>query len=121
MSRLTSGLRALSHPRQIVLPIAAVAIVAMMPLASVSSTSSAPTRWTPMSPVKVAFAAPTGTTVTAGLLGFNDFHGQVDKPSGSGGNINGTAAGGVEYLTTTVKELRAAHVAAGQPVLTVGA
>ena len=122
MSRLSAGLRTLSHPRQLILPLAAVAVVALMPLATQSAAPSGPAPWTPLSPVKVSFAtAPEGTTVKAGLLGFNDFHGAVDKPSGSGGNVNGTPAGGSEYLTTTVKELRAAKVAAGQQVITVGA
>ncbi len=122
MSRLTTGLRTWSRPRQLILPVAAIAIVAVMPLASQSAAPSGSAAWTPMSPVKVAFAATAdGGVVTAGLLGFNDFHGAIDKPAGSGGAINGTPAGGSEYLATTVKELRAAHAAAGRSVVTLGA
>ena len=122
MSRLSSGLRTLSHPRQFVLPVAAIAVVALMPLATQSATPNGSAPWTPLSPVKVSFAeAAAGPTVSAGLLGFNDFHGAIDKPAGSGGSVNGIPAGGSEYLATTVKELRAAHQAAGRPVVTVGA
>ena len=40
---------------------------------------------------------------------------------GSGGLVNGTPAGGAEYLATHVKRLRAAGEAAGQKVITAGA
>lgn len=46
-------------------------------------------------------------TVTVNLIAFNDFHGAIDPPTGSGGLVNGTPAGGVEYLATAVKTLRA--------------
>jgi 5'-nucleotidase len=39
-------------------------------------------------------------TVTVNLIAFNDFHGAIDPPTGSGGLVNGTPAGGVEYLAT---------------------
>jgi len=45
--------------------------------------------------------------VTGHLLAINDFHGQIDKPTGSSGNVNGTPAGGVEYLASWIKDLRA--------------
>ena len=45
--------------------------------------------------------------MTVNLIAFNDFHGAIDPPTGSGGLVNGTPAGGVEYLATAVKELRA--------------
>src|SRR4051812_34519921 len=38
--------------------------------------------------------------VTVQLLAFNDFHGHIEPPSGSNGEINGTPAGGAEYLAT---------------------
>ena len=47
------------------------------------------------------------TTVTVNLIAFNDFHGAIDPPTGSGGLVNGTPAGGVEYLAHAVKQLRA--------------
>src|SRR4051794_11259267 len=50
---------------------------------------------------------PSPKTVTVNLIAFNDFHGAIDPPTGSGGLVNGTPAGGVEYLATAVKKLRA--------------
>src|SRR5437773_1389651 len=43
--------------------------------------------------------APAGS-VTVQILALNDFHGNLEPPSGSNGQINGTPAGGVEYLAT---------------------
>ncbi|MDP9239165.1 MAG: bifunctional metallophosphatase/5'-nucleotidase [Actinomycetota bacterium] len=121
MSHPASRLSSLLRPRLTVLPVAAVAVVALMPLATQSAAPARSAPWTPLSPASVTFASSTGSTVRAGLLGFNDFHGAIDKPTGSGGLVNGAPAGGSEYLATTVKELRAAHTAAGQPVLTLAA
>jgi 5'-nucleotidase len=42
--------------------------------------------------------APGGVIVQ--LLAINDFHGNLEPPSGSNGRINSTAAGGAEYLAT---------------------
>ncbi len=88
-------------------------------------------------------AAPNGPTMDIQLLSFNDFHGNLEPPSGSGGrNVTGhfidTAdtdkdgnttevldrtenAGGVEYLATHLKRAREGHpysltVAAGDIV-----
>jgi 5'-nucleotidase len=41
------------------------------------------------------------------LLAINDFHGNVEPPTGSGGLIGTTPAGGAEYLATQLKALRA--------------
>src|SRR5688500_14927131 len=47
------------------------------------------------------------------ILGLNDFHGNLEPPTGSGGRIGGTEpggnAGGVEYLATHVRNLRATN------------
>jgi len=43
-------------------------------------------------------------TVDVKLLAINDFHGALDPPSGSGGLIGTTSAGGVEYLGTHVRQ-----------------
>lgn len=40
------------------------------------------------------------------LLGINDFHGNLEPPNGSGGMIQGTPAGGIEYLATHIKRLQ---------------
>ena len=41
------------------------------------------------------------------FFSFNDFHGALDAPGGSGATVNGVPAGGAEYLATTLKKLRA--------------
>ena len=47
------------------------------------------------------------------ILGLNDFHGNLEPPTGSSGRIGGTEAagnaGGVEYLATHVRTLRATN------------
>jgi 5'-nucleotidase len=55
------------------------------------------------------------------LLAINDFHGALEPPIGSGGLVNGTPAGGAEYLATHIKRLREAGIANGEQVITVGA
>jgi 5'-nucleotidase len=45
-----------------------------------------------------------GGTVDVQVVGVNDFHGNLEPPSGL---VNGQAAGGVEYLATHVKALEA--------------
>jgi 5'-nucleotidase len=68
-------------------------------------------------------AAPSkgGDVAKARFFSFNDFHGALDAPGGSGAAVNGTPAGGAEYLATKLKSLRADAEAKGQKVLTVGA
>lgn len=55
------------------------------------------------------------------LLAINDFHGNLEPATGSGGNINGIPAGGAAYLATHLKDLRAAAKAKGQGSVTVAA
>ncbi|MGA8845832.1 MAG: metallophosphoesterase, partial [Nocardioides sp.] len=43
------------------------------------------------------------------ILGLNDFHGALEPPTGSGGRIGSTNAGGVEYLATHVEQLSATN------------
>jgi 2',3'-cyclic-nucleotide 2'-phosphodiesterase (5'-nucleotidase family) len=70
-------------------------------------------------------AAKNGPTLDIQLLSFNDFHGNLEPPSGSSGRILTEAgnvdAGGVEYLATHLEEARRGHkntltVAAGDIV-----
>ncbi len=42
--------------------------------------------------------------VNVQLLAINDFHGNLEPPSGSSGRINTTTAGGAEYLATHLKQ-----------------
>jgi len=49
-------------------------------------------------------------TVDVQLLAFNDFHGQLEPPSGSGANVpigggRSVVAGGAEYLSTHLQRL----------------
>ncbi|WP_433314104.1 bifunctional metallophosphatase/5'-nucleotidase [Micromonospora sp. CA-269861] len=53
-----------------------------------------------------ADARPKPVDVT--LLALNDFHGNLEPPTGSSGTIAGQFAGGVEFLATHLAELRAA-------------
>jgi 5'-nucleotidase len=93
--------------RTLAVPALIVALVALTPLAPGGARQAQAAPWTPMSPVSVTFAQSTGDTVAANLLGFNDFHGNLDPPTGSGGVVNGVPAGGGEYLSYWVKKLRA--------------
>jgi 5'-nucleotidase len=98
--------------------------VAAAPLASSRSGDAAtPAAWTPMSPVSVTFdQASEGATVTGNLLAFNDVHGNINPPTGSGGLVNGNPAGGAEYLAYWIKKLRAeAQQQGSAEVVTVAA
>jgi 5'-nucleotidase len=48
-------------------------------------------------------------TTEVQILALNDFHGNLEPPAGSGGRIGATNAGGVEYLATHVRTLRATN------------
>jgi 5'-nucleotidase len=58
-------------------------------------------------------AADNAKTVDIQILGLNDFHGNLEPPTGSSGRIGGSEpqgnAGGVEYLATHVRTLRATN------------
>jgi len=53
-----------------------------------------------------ASAKPSGT-VDVQILALNDFHGNLEPPAGSSGRIGTINAGGVEYLSTHISNLRA--------------
>src|SRR5690242_17560001 len=44
--------------------------------------------------------------VAVQILAVNDFHGHLDPPDGSNGRVDGTVAGGVEYLAAHLARLR---------------
>jgi 5'-nucleotidase len=109
--------------RHAVAPAMAAAFVLAIPLASQSPSTPEPARWTPMTPVAVRYAtnlAP-GDVAKGRVLSFNDFHGALEPPTGSGGLVNGNPAGGAEYLATHVKRLRADAEGRGEQVITAGA
>src|SRR5215207_10055733 len=72
-------------------------------------------------PATVDYGLP--STVKGQFLSYNDFHGAIDPPSGSGAVVNAggtsTPAGGVEYLATYLKKLRAEAATQGRPTTTV--
>ncbi len=55
------------------------------------------------------------------LLALNDFHGNLEAPTGSSGRINNTAAGGATYLASLLNKERKKSRAAGATPLTVAA
>jgi 5'-nucleotidase len=95
--------------RNLAVPVLAAAVVALLPLAQPDDSGRKGSSWTPMSPVTVAFDQNdrSGSTVQSHLLSFNDFHGAIDPPVGSSATVNGTPAGGSEYLGHWVKKKRA--------------
>jgi 5'-nucleotidase len=48
-------------------------------------------------------------TVDVQILALNDFHGNLEPPSGSSGRIGSINAGGAEYLATYINNLRATN------------
>jgi 5'-nucleotidase len=110
--------------RHAVAPAVAGAFLLAVPLVNAPANTQqvAQQQWTPMSPVNVSYSTDTSHGVAKGrLVAFNDFHGNLEPPIGSGGLVNGTPAGGIEYLATWAKRLRAEGKANGEDVLTVGA
>jgi 5'-nucleotidase len=108
--------------RHLAVPALALAVVATIPISRDGDSPAKASAWTPMTPVSVSYGHDLkGGAAKGNLLGFNDFHGAIDPPTGSGGLVNGNPAGGVEYLTTWVKKLRAEAKAEKRTSITVGA
>jgi 5'-nucleotidase len=108
--------------RHLAVPALAVAVVATLPMTGSDTTAPAAVRYAPgLAPVSVSYGLPAGKTVQGQFLSYNDFHGAIDPPGGSGAVVNGVPAGGVEYLATWLKKLRAEASAQGRSTLTVGA
>jgi 5'-nucleotidase len=109
--------------RNLYAPALALAVVAALPIAQKAEKAAPPAEF---NPVSVSYGSPLGTKVAKGqFLSYNDFHGAIDPPGGSGAVVNAsgtsTPAGGVEYLATYLKKLRAEAKAEGRETLTVGA
>ncbi|SDY74839.1 5'-nucleotidase [Micromonospora pattaloongensis] len=103
--------------RHLAAPTLALAVIAAIPMAPTPTT--APDASAPAT-VTVSHGRP-AATVKGNFLSYNDFHGAIDPPTGSGATVNGTPAGGVEYLATWLKRLRAEASAQGRKTTTVGA
>jgi 5'-nucleotidase len=102
-TRARRGLLALAASVMLILPLAIAS-----PIASAGGSAS-PT------------AAANAQTTTIQLLAFNDFHGNLEPPSGSSGRIGTVDAGGVEYFATHLRQLEATNpntlvVAAGDMI-----
>ncbi|MFJ6198462.1 bifunctional metallophosphatase/5'-nucleotidase [Micromonospora sp. NPDC092111] len=108
--------------RHLAAPALALAVVASLPITGRSGAQPADaTPGAGLAPVAVSYASATGSEVKGQFLSYNDFHGAIDPPAGSGATVNGTPAGGVEYLATWLKKLRAEAKAEGRVTTTVGA
>ena len=107
--------------RHLAAPALAVAVIAALPMGRPAETvAAAPPAY---APAAVSYGLP--GTVKGQFLSYNDFHGAIDPPSGSGAVVNAsgtsTPAGGVEYLATYLKKLRAEAKAEGRTTITAGA
>ncbi|BEL09897.1 bifunctional metallophosphatase/5'-nucleotidase [Actinoplanes sichuanensis] len=110
--------------RQLAAPIALLAAAALLTTVTPAQTAAAapPPEF---APVSASYGVPKGATVKGQFLSYNDFHGAIDPPTGSGAVVNAggtsTPAGGVEYLATYLKKLRAEAQAEGRSTITAGA
>ncbi|MGE0229040.1 MAG: bifunctional UDP-sugar hydrolase/5'-nucleotidase [Dehalococcoidia bacterium] len=70
-------------------------------------------RSAPVQIVNPEFLTQAGLTTTLQILAVNDFHGNLEPPSGSSGRIatasGNVDAGGVEYLSTHIETLKQGH------------
>ncbi|MBO3738229.1 bifunctional metallophosphatase/5'-nucleotidase [Actinoplanes flavus] len=114
----------LPQRRHLAVPVAVLAVAGALGAIPGAGTAAAapPAEFTPVS---AAYGPPKGLTVKGQFLSYNDFHGAIDPPTGSGAVVNAsgtsTPAGGVEYLATFLKRLRAEAKAEGRPTITAGA
>lgn len=107
--------------RHLAVPALALAVVATLPMTRSDKAQAAPQYLPGMAPASVSYGLPYGQVVKGQFLSYNDFHGAIDPPGGSGAAVNGTPAGGVEYLATYLRKLRSEAAAEGRQTLTVGA
>ncbi|WP_433374613.1 bifunctional metallophosphatase/5'-nucleotidase [Actinoplanes sp. CA-142083] len=112
--------------RHLAAPALAFAVVTTLPAARPAVAPAAPP--SEFKPVTVSYQTNHGgqnSVVKGQFLSYNDFHGAIDPPGGSGAVVNAsgtsTPAGGVEYLATYLKKLRAEAKSDGRQTLTVGA
>ena len=101
--------------------LAAATTLTLMPLAAlaVPASAAAPGLDKLDRPVKLDRPA---KKVLLQILALNDFHGQLEpSQSSSSGTIDGTPAGGAEYLTTHLRQLRRKALGNGRSSITVAA
>jgi 2',3'-cyclic-nucleotide 2'-phosphodiesterase (5'-nucleotidase family) len=64
----------------------------------------------PVEIVRTGLALQAGPTASLQILAVNDFHGNLEPPTGGGGRISTATgnvdAGGIEYLSTHIAELK---------------
>src|SRR3954451_24212105 len=110
--------------RHLAAPALALAVLTTLPAAR-PTIVPASTPHGEFQPVSVVYGTQHDKTVQGQFLSYNDFHGAIDPPSGSGAVVNAsgtsTPAGGVEYLATYLKKLRAEAKQQGRQTITVGA
>ena len=115
--------------RHLAAPALALAVVTTLPAArpAIAPADAPPAEFAPAGVTYALGGNGHGgsSTVQGQFLSYNDFHGAIDPPSGSGAVVNAsgtsTPAGGVEYLATYLRKLRAEAKAEGRQTLTVGA
>src|SRR3954470_8306091 len=113
--------------RNLAAPALALAVVTTLPSARPARepATTPPPEFKPVTVSYETHGGAHGSTVQGQILSYNDFHGAIDPPSGSGAVVNAsgtsTPAGGVEYLATYLKKLRAEAKAEGRDTVTVGA
>jgi 5'-nucleotidase len=115
---MTSPLR-----RRIIVPAVALAVAGALTTLPAARPAAA-TPPAEFAPVTTSYDTTTAP-VKGQFLSYNDFHGAIDPPTGSGAVVNAsgtsTPAGGVEYLATYLKKLRAEATSEGRTTTTVGA
>jgi 5'-nucleotidase len=101
----------------------AFALGLSMALAPGAGSTSPPERKAGTSGAKVyhRLAMKKKNFVKLDLLAINDFHGNLQPPTGSSGLINNTKAGGASFLASLLTKQRKASRAAGATPLTVAA
>lgn len=106
----------------------AVALAALVGVATTGLSASGPAATDgvlrPTAPVVAAAAAAAGAAeaappVAVRLLALNDFHGNLEPPTGEDGTVDGVPAGGAEYLAAQLAALTAQ--AADDHTITVAA
>jgi 5'-nucleotidase len=106
---------------------AAAASLSLVPLASMALLDASAAAVPQVAPATLsakpsAKPKPRPRNVRLQILALNDFHGQLEpSTSSSSGAINGTPAGGAEYLATHLRQLRTKARASGRRSVTVAA